>query len=61
MFTYKNKTLSITVEDLTSKEEKTFNCLVQLGDSKSLALWTIEHQRRLRHNNSELYRQAYYS
>lgn len=53
MFTFKNKALTISKNDLSESENKTFNSLVNLGDSENIALWTIQHQRK--NQSSELY------
>ena len=43
---YNGKQLTITENDLGESESRMVESLVSLGDSKELALWTIEHQER---------------
>lgn len=60
-FTYGKKELTITESSLTVSEVRTFESLVRLGDSRELALWTIEHQDRMKNRGNEEYRKAYES
>jgi hypothetical protein len=45
----------------TKKEEKEFYCIVDLGDSKEVALWTVIADRYKYNCNDEIYRIAYES
>ena len=43
---HSGKQLTITENERTVSEFRMVKSLVRLGDSKELALWTIEHQER---------------
>lgn len=47
------------VNGFSEDEQKTFNSLVRLGDSKELALWTVISQRYNKVEVSEMYYLAY--
>jgi hypothetical protein len=43
------------------QEEKTFNSLVELGDRKEVALWTVIAKRYEAVSDNEIYQNAYHS
>jgi len=43
----------------TEEQEKEFNCLVRLGDSKEVALWTVISNKYENKEVSEMYNLAY--
>ena len=47
-FIYQGKKLTINEKSLNDAEISTVKNLMQLGDSKNLALWTVEHIDRPR-------------
>jgi len=65
IYTIANQTTEAQFNNLfnlfTDKEVFCFNKLVNLGDSKNLALWTIISGRYENNQDSEIYKLAYNS